>query len=208
MKTIKIKVLLILAAIILVPVISNAQNEYKKYFVNGDWQFNIPLNNDFTSKGSGWGMSFDGGYFFAPKFGVGLFMAYSTNHKYINTATFPVESNSTITTNQQRSLFQLPFGVVFRYRPMNSGWFDPYGAVKIGTEYAKLMSYISTYQVKENTWGFYISPEIGSNFWFTNAKNFGMNASIYYSFSTNKGKVLNGDVDKLNNFGFRIGLAF
>lgn len=213
MKTIKyynIKLIasLTLAICLLIPALANAQ-EYKNYFANGDWQFNAPLNNDFANKASGWGMSFEGGYYVTPKLGVGLFIAFSTNHKYIPTETFPVADNATITTNQQHSLFQLPFGVDLRYRFIpQSSYFDPYFSVKIGPEYTQLSSYISTFQIYERKWGFYVSPEIGTNVWINSQKNIGLHLAAYYSFATNKGQVLNGDLDKINNIGFRVGLAF
>ena len=32
-------------------------------YANIDWQFNVPLSNNFADKASGWGMNFEGGYF-------------------------------------------------------------------------------------------------------------------------------------------------
>lgn len=208
MKSLKnIKILVILGIALLIPAMSNAQ-DYKKYYANGDWQFNIPLDNSFANKASGWGMNFEGGYFITPKIGLGLFLAYSTNHKYVDTQTIQIGSNGALTTNQQRSMFQLPFGATVRYRFNPESWVDPYAAIKIGTEYSQISSYISTFQIYERNWGFYVSPEIGSNFWLTPNKNVGIHLSIYYSFSTNKGAVLDGNIDKLNNIGFRVGVAF
>ncbi|MGN0082640.1 MAG: porin family protein, partial [Bacteroides fragilis] len=36
----------------------------------------------------------------------------------------------------------------------------------------------------------------------------GLHIAVYYSYATNKANVLTYNVDKLNNFGFRVGLAF
>lgn len=208
LNNIKIKLLVLTIIAAFTPAICSAQKDYKQYYVNGDWQFNVPISNSFANTASGWGMNFEGGYFFAPKMGIGLFMSYSTNHKYVDTQTMPIGDNGSLTTNQQRSLFQLPFGVAFRYRCCPDKWLDPYFALKVGPEYSQLASFISTFKLYENKWGFYISPEIGSNFWLTQGKNIGIHLALYYSFSTNKGAVLDGSVDKLNNFGFRVGLAF
>lgn len=187
---------------------TNAQ-EYKPYFGNVNWQFNAPISNSFTNRASGWGVNLDGGYYLTPKIGLGGFVSYSTNHKYIPTETLMPKANSALTTNQQRSLFQIPFGVNVRYRiNPNNTMLDPYVALKLGTEYAQLSSYISTYQLSDDSWGFYMSPEVGTNIWFSEDKNFGVNASVYYSFSTNKGHVLDGHVNQLNNIGFRLGVSF
>lgn len=210
-KNFKIKVLsaTLLAAFMLVPLASKAQQDTRPYYANIDWQFNAPISNDFTSTASGWGMNFEGGYYITPKIGVGAFMAFSTNHKYIPERTLAVSNNSALTTDQQRSLFQLPFGIGMRYRfiPDNVA-IDPYFGVKAGAEYAQFASYFSTFKAYDQTWGFYLSPEIGTNIWLTPQKTVGLNASVYYSFSTNKGGVLDGSADKLNNIGFRLGLAF
>ena len=185
------------------------QRDFKPYFANADWQFNAPMNNDFTNVASGWGVNFEGGMFVTPKFGLGLFISYSTNHKYIPTKSFHPAENSTLTTDQERSLFQLPFGLNMRYKIMpGNKIFDPYVSLKLGAEYVQMSSYISTYRVYDRNWGFYMSPEIGTNIWLSEMKNIGFNVSLYYSFSTNKGTVLDGHINQLNNIGFRVGMAF
>lgn len=210
-KNFKIKALsaMLLAVFALVPLASKAQQDYNPYYANIDWQFNAPISNDFTSKASGWGMNFEGGYFVTPKIGVGVFMSFSTNHKYIPEQTLAISSTSALTTDQQRSLFQLPFGAAMRYRLMTDGKsIDPYFSIKLGAEYAQFSSYFSSFKAYDQTWGFYVSPEIGTNVWLTPQKTVALNVSAYYSFSTNKGAVLDGSADKLNNIGFRVGLAF
>lgn len=211
MKTFKIK--LLAAAVVAVAAFSsmkvNAQEDYRTYFANANWQFNIPIDNSFTSRASGWGANFEGGYFITPKIGIGGFISYSTNHKYIPTETLMPATNSALTTNQQRSLFQLPFGVNMRYRFYpQSTICDPYVSFKLGASYVQQSSYISTYNVYDRSWGFYMSPEIGTNIWMNSEKTFGFNMSVYYSFSTNKGQVLDGHINQLNNLGFRLGVAF
>ena len=208
MKTInniKLKLIALLAICLLIPAMGSAQE--KIYYANGDWQFNVPIHNGFEKKASGWGMNFEGGYYVTHNIGVGLFLAYSTNHKYIPTETFTTGS-SALTTNQQHSLFQLPFGVGVRYRVANEGMFEPYIGLKLGANYAQMSSYFSTYKVYDRNWGFYMSPEVGTNIWFTPNKTIGLNVAMYYSFATNKGTVMASDINNLNNFGFRVGLAF
>lgn len=71
----------------------------------------------------------------------------------------------------------------------------------------KMSSDFYIYEVKDNTWGFYVSPEVGVNIYpWTNS--IGFHLAAFYSYSTNKGTVFNYDMDKLNNFGFRLGVAF
>lgn len=177
-------------------------------YVNVDWQFNVPLSNDFSSKASGWGMNFEGGYYFPNNFGLGAFISYHTNNEYIPRSTFPVGNASALTTDQQHSLFQLPFGVTGRYRFMEGGLLEPYVAMKLGANYARISSDFYVLQAYEKTWGFYVSPELGLSVFPFNRSRVGFHAALYYSYATNQGSVLNYSIDGLNNFGFRVGIAF
>jgi hypothetical protein len=63
------------------------------------------------------------------------------------------------------------------------------------------------YEIDDDTWGFYLSPELGVNVYpWTGGPGFHL--AVYYSYATNSGEVLKSGVDNLNNFGFRVGLAF
>ena len=73
-------------------------------------------------------MNFEGGYYFPNNFGVGAFIAYHTNNEYIPRQTFPVGETSTVTTDQQHSVFQLPFGATGRYRFLQTNVLEPYVA--------------------------------------------------------------------------------
>ena len=56
-------------------------------------------------------------------------------------------------------------------------------------------------------WGFYMSPEVGFN-WYPWANGIGFHMALYYSFATNKCNVMTYSQSILNNFGVRLGLAF
>ena len=183
MKYISLRVLAIAALALAFAMPAKAQLSDNGY-ANVDWQFNAPLKNHFADKASGWGMNFEGGYFVTPNLGLGLFMNYSSNHEYFPRATFPV-GEGTVNTDQQHTIFQLPFGA----------------------NYAKVRSNYNMFETRDNTWGFYVSPEIGLNV-YPWAYGPGLHIAVYYSYATNKANVLTYNVDKLNNFGFRVGLAF
>ncbi|MBQ4916835.1 MAG: outer membrane beta-barrel protein [Muribaculaceae bacterium] len=214
MKTINyFKMLMVVVAVFVVSLVATtdikAQTTYKPYFGNVDWQFNAPFGNDFTNRASGWGANLEGGLFVTTKVGLGLFVSYSTNHKSLPMETLHPTATSTLTAKQSRSLFQIPFGVDVRYRFYErSRVCDPYVGLKIGTSYVQLSSYMSTFRVYDDCWGFYMSPEIGTNLWLNSEKSFGFNMSAYYSFSTNKARVLDGHVNQVNNMGVRVGVAF
>ena len=94
-------------------------------YANIDWQFNAPLSNNFADKASGWGMNFEGGYFVTPNIGLGLFLNYHSNHEYVGRETFQMGAGE-VTTDQQHTIFQLPFGAAARYQ-WNRGGASGYG---------------------------------------------------------------------------------
>lgn len=175
-------------------------------YANIDWQFNAPLSNHFADKASGWGMNFEGGYYVLPDLSIGAFINYHTNNEYIPRQTLPINSSSALTTDQQHSVFQLPFGFATHYR-FSDGICQPYIGLKLGANYTKMSSDFYIYEVKDDTWGFYVSPEIGVNI-YPWPNSIGFHLAGFYNYSTNKGTVFNYDMDKLQNFGFRVGVAF
>ena len=171
-------------------------------YANIDWQFNFPLNNHFADKASGWGMNFEGGYFLTSNFALGGFLSYHSNHEYFDRQTLPVGESGSLNTDQQHTVFQLPFGLATRYAWNRGGAFQPYVGVKLGAQYAQLKSTFNAFEANEDTWGFYVSPEIGFNY------GPGLHFAAYYSYGTNKGDLFTYSVDGMNNVGLRIGIAF
>lgn len=207
MKTIKRYSTRLAAALVLIAgfaMPAKSQVSLDAYY-NVDWQFNIPIN-DFVDKASGWGMNFDAGWYLTPDIAIGAFMNYQTNSQYINRSVVNLTHETAVFTDQQRSLYQLPFGVTALYRIIESD-LQPYVALKLGAEYAHMSSYYYIYKSSENSWGFYMSPEIGVR-WYPWANGMGLHAAAYYSFSTNDGTVMGQKMDTPGNFGFRLGLAF
>lgn len=142
MKTIKylsIRVLAITALALVFAMPAKAQLTDNGY-ANIDWQFNFPLSNHFADKASGWGMSFEGGYYVTPNIALGAFLAYHSNHEYFGRQTLPVGEGGSINTDQQHTLFQLPFGLAGRYTFDRGSAFQPYVGLKVGPQYAEIKS--------------------------------------------------------------------
>lgn len=205
-KSIAAKALAILGLAIASSLNVSAQMSDRGY-ANIDWQVNSPISNDFANKISGWGMNFDGGYFVTDNIGLGLFLSFSNNYEYFSLRQLPT-ANGIVSTDQQHSLFQLPFGATFRYQWLRGNTFQPYVAAKLGAEYADFCSYYNVFEKSQNTWGFYGSPEVGINI-FPWSYGLGLHIAAYYSVSTNSSKkIFNYSTSSLNNFGFRIGVSF
>lgn len=177
-------------------------------YINIDWQMGVPLGNDFADKSSGWGMNFEGGYFVTPAITVGPFVSYQTNLESIGRQTLDLGSGDALTTNQKHALFQLPFGVTSRYNWLTDSVFQPYVGMKLGACYAELSSYYYVVRQYTETWGFYLSPEVGVSIFPRPDYRMGIHVALYYNYATNEGDVLVYRVNQLNNFGLRVGISF
>lgn len=177
----------------------------KRYYVNGGWQFNGTIANKFVQTGQGYGAYIEGGYYITPMFAVGGFASFGTNNKYIPKQTYQLEDGAAITTDLDRSIYQVPFGVTTRIRFMR-GEFQPYMQNKMGAEYSTQSTYMSTFVNKHDNWGFYISPEIGFAYFPFQKTDLGFQLAAYYSYATNHNDSYG--IKGLNNLGFKLGLAF
>lgn len=189
----------------LMPSASKAQISLDTYY-NIDWQFNIPISNSFSNRASGWGMNFEGGYYVHRNIAVGAFIGFHTNNEYIPRKTLHLTNTLSLNTDQQHQMFTLPFGALVRYRFVERN-FQPYIGMKLGACYSEFTNYYYVFTKGQDRWGFYISPEVGFN-WYPWANSIGFHMAIYYSFATNKHEVMTYSQDGLNNAGFRLGLAF
>jgi hypothetical protein len=192
------------AAIFAAAAQANAQMS-KEYYINGGWQFNGTLANDFAESAQGYGAYVEGGYFVTPMLAVGGFASFNTNNQYIPTKTYTFSDQSALTTDLTRSIYQVPFGATLRYRFMRS-MFQPYVEAKMGAEYSAQNIYMSTFVNQHENWGFYVSPEIGLTFFPFERTDFGFQVAAYYSYATNRNKAV--DITGLNNLGFKLGIAF
>ena len=86
---------------------------------------------------------------------------------------------------------------------MESRWsrLQPYVSAKLGAEYAKIRSNFNMLEARENSWGFYASPEVGVNV-FPWVYGPGLHFALYYSYGTNKADVLHYSVDRTEQLRF------
>ena len=192
------------AAMIFFAVDANAQMG-KKSYVNGGWQFNGTPGNTFAESAQGYGAYIEGGYYVTPMFAIGGFASFNSNDEYFPKQTYYFDDNSALTTDLDRSLYQVPFGATLRCRFMRSE-FQPYIEAKVGTEYSSQSTYMSTFVSRHDNWGFYVSPEAGFTWFPFQSTDFGFQLAAYYSFATNRNKAYG--MDGINNLGFKLGIAF
>lgn len=202
-----IKISLLLIVALAASLSSKAQSSDKMFF-NVDWQLNTPVGNSYADQFSGWGASGDLGYYVTDHIGVGVYLAYSTNRKYIGKQTLPLDKNTDVTSDQQHALYQIPFGAQVRYSFTPQNFVQPYFAVKLGTTYSKTSSYMNVFELSDKQWGFNVSPEIGTTIYVDPMKRLGLHLATYYSYSTNKSALLSYNIDGISNWGVRVGLAF
>lgn len=177
-------------------------------YINVDWQVGVPLGSSFADKASGWGMNFEAGWFVTENVTVGPFINYQTNIESIGRRTLPLSPNTALTTAQKHTTFQLPFGVASRWNFLRGSVLQPYAGLKLGASYAQFSSYYYVLKQYENSWGFYLQPEVGVSIFPNPQQRFGFHVALYYSYATNGADLLVYSVNSLNNFGVRVGISF
>ena len=185
---------------------SHSTTPTNRSFFNVDWQVNGTICNDFVGNTSGWGAHFEAGYYLTDHWALGAFLSFHTNNEYFPRQSFMWE-NAALSTDQQHSLFQLPFGISTRYRFFD-GIFAPYAGLKMGAQYAESESYLNETCIYNDQWGFYISPEVGIEIHPLKVKRLGFHVAVYYSYATNDNSVMWYNANGLNNYGLRLGIAF
>ena len=197
----------LLMAMSAIPFAGNAQS-VKGGYLNVDWQFNAPVGNEYANVASGWGMNFEGGYYIIPKMSLGLFVSYHTNNKYIGEQMLRLSDTESLYTDQQHSIYQVPFGITSRWRFIEDRMFEPYIGVKLGAMYTRMESDTQVYTYYQDRWGFNVQPEIGFSLFPMPVNRIGFHMAIYYSYATNKSHVLTYNINGYNNIGFRLGISF
>ena len=206
MKTIsKLLFTVLFVGMLAFPSKSKAQISLDSYY-NVDWQFNIPVGNSFSKNASGWGMNFEGGYYVTQQIAVGAFLNFHTNNEYFSRRTLQLNNTLSLNTDQQHQMFTLPFGLLARYRFIEAD-FQPYVGMKLGACYSEFNNYYYIFMKGQDRWGFYMSPEVGFN-WYPWPNSIGFHFALYYSFATNKCNIMTYTEDIINCLGFRLGLAF
>ena len=112
----------------------------KRNYINGGWQFNGTPGNTFAKSAQGYGAYIEGGYYLTPLFAVGGFASFNSNNEYHPKETYTFANQAALTTDLDRSLYQVPFGATMRMR-FTRGMFQPYVEAKIGTEYSTQSTY-------------------------------------------------------------------
>ena len=210
MKTSKYQVLktIALCVVLLAAARTGKAQIFPNSYINVDWQVGVPLGSAYADKASGWGMNFEGGYFITPSVSVGPFISYQTNIESIGRQTLQLGNGAAMTTAQKHTLFELPFGVVGRYNFLKGSVFQPYAGLRIGADYAEMSSYYYTIQQYQDTWGVYLSPEIGVSIFPSPAQRFGFHVALFYSYASNNDDLLIYTMNNINRFGVRVGISF
>ena len=203
-----IRNLLVVYGLSLIPQMAKAQFDIRDLNLTVDWQMNAPFSTDFADKISGWGTNIELTYNLTPRWEAGAFVSYHTNHKYIGRQTISLSPTESITTDQLRSAYQIPFGVTTSYILQDGKHIKPYAGAKMGAMYGRYTTYYGTGGVYDKGYGFYVSPEIGLRIYPKADAKWGFHISGYYSYATNKIATLTHSVNGQNNAGFRVGVIF
>ena len=162
--------------------------------------------NDIADGAGSLGGHFEAGYYATENVGIGAFVAFQNNEEDHLTST---DTGYAPDTEQRNRLYQLPFGLSGRYRwAAPDALFTPYVALKLGAEYAESNLYVANMQTQLHSWGFFLSPEVGTEIYPFHRCKFGFHVALYYSFATNDASLAGLSARRLHNCGARFGVAF
>ena len=150
----------------------------------------------------------DAGYEITPEWTAGVFASFHTNHRYVGRETIQLSPTEALTTDQQHSAFQVPFGAFGRYYVYDNGYVRPYVGGKVGAMYEQNTTYLNSTGYYERPWGFYVSPELGMNINPKRFHRYGFHVAVYYSYATNRTDLLQYEENGRHNLGFRVGVCF
>src|SRR5688500_8791488 len=170
-----------------------------------NWQINFPNNNDYLTKTSYSGGKLDYRNFIKKNLSVGLALDWTTYEEFIPRRTFEKpDGNSAITTDFVAQAYQVPITATIHYYFSEGNRFKPFPVLALGGQYLERTLYYTVYATDDDSWGFVVSPELGTVIKI--GDNFGALAGAHYSYSTNKTELINKT--SFSNFGFDIGVVF
>ena len=172
------------------------------------WQVNAPINTGFADRISGWGMNVELTYNITPRWELGAFASFHSNNGYVGRETLDISPTERFTTDQIRSMYQVPFGLTASYAFFRNNILRPYIGAKIGAMYNRNTTYFGASGLQDTAWGFYCSPEIGLEVYPFRHSGIGFQIAAYYGYGTNETHTLTEIVKGQNNLGFRVGIVF
>lgn len=210
MKTINNIIKSTLTGILLCMVALQANAQWNPRHINAgiDWQMNAPVSTDFADDFSGWGMNFQVTYNFTPRWDLGLFAGFHTNHNYMSRQTIQLSPTESLTTDQQQSAFEIPFGISTGYTIYQGRYVRPYVGAKVGTVFTRYTSYMGSGGVYDKSWGVYLSPEVGLKIYPCPDRCFGFKIAGYYNYESNHTNTIIEKIEGRNNIGLRLGMFF
>lgn len=175
---------------------SNANSYYEL-----GWQLSIPLKTTNSGGVNELGLFFNAGRNISPNLSIGGFVNYSRR-----------EDDYKSTTNTcdfyRQSLMTVPFGASARYCVAINNHLKPYIGANLGANYAHTNTMWRHKSVGNNSFGFYIEPEIGMRINPFKNTRFGFSVSLSYSYATNRLHNIGDTVTGISNLNLKIGLVY
>lgn len=204
------KIILFLAICLGCATISKAQSygyDMRQIF-SINYQVNTPVGSskDFVSKMSFEGVNINWAYFVTENMTVGLDLSYNNYHEKFGQKIYRPNENTAINAAQYRYTQVFPIKAQAKYFFASNSMVQPYAGFGIGALSAGQHIIVQDFDAWDNSWGFLLSPEVGVLIPFGYGNNWGANITAGYNWSTNKSKVGNIKVDKMQSFYVNLGL--
>jgi outer membrane protein len=156
------------------------QFQYTMGFSTGDF-------NDFISKGSFRGGTFEYHHLFTDNIAAGFEIGWNAWYEEMNYATY-TKGTESISGKQFRYCSTVPMMASFRYHILPGEEFNPFAGIGIGTMFSDSELDMGTWAFTTETWHFALDPEIGAVYKFPGGVGALVSAKYYLAFETEESK--------------------
>lgn len=187
---------------------------YDENFLLPGGFFNISYNlswgagnfTDFISTVSYRGFSLDGRWFVSDRIAVGGMLGWNGFYEKHDLKTYVFDAGAA-TGKIQSTYYNFTMSVNAFYYPFPEALIKPFIGVNVGPEYQTLDVQIGRVYNSDDSWQFYIAPEIGTFIQFGENSDVGANLAIRYNYNTYTNTRLGFD-NGLSYFQAVFGLSF
>jgi hypothetical protein len=170
-----------------------------------NWEFGMPVGNDFITKFSALGFNAGYGRFVTDDLAVGIEIGWNNYYELEPKKTYEFPEGA-VTTDLYKYIYTLPIVLNVAHYFEAGKMLSPYVRLGLGAQYSEQNIYYNIYETTNDNWGFVAIPEAGTIIHFGANNPMGAHLSVRYKYSTNSAENLG--VNNLQTLNFAAGFSW
>ena len=168
-----------------------------------NWEIAFPTNGDYLSETSFSNGRLEYRHLVNRKFAYGFSLGWYSFDQQVDQQLYESEDGSAaVFTDLIRQVYQVPLSANGYYYFSDSETLRPYIGLGLGANYSQQEAFFNIFVVEDDNWGFYVRPEIGTQYLLNNG--FGLIAYVSFNYATNSSDFF--EVDSLSHVGIGLGV--